>query len=125
MPNQHENASCSVRTAVSALVDGRGPGDVGLVVAETGNMMKRRYDEDHVVFDGRGVGDGGPSGSATESALGAYKSLRKTSLRVTVRRLRSRMTATSCGYTWVTGRWLRWPITMVCGVKYWFAILTM
>jgi hypothetical protein len=71
VPNQHENASCSVRTAVSTgsskvavqamWASGRG---------RNPNMMKRRYDDDHVVFDGRGVGDGGASGSATKAPRG-------------------------------------------------------
>src|ERR1700676_1075489 len=38
--------------------------------------------------------------------------VRNTSSRVTVRSLRERMISTSCPYTWVTGRWLRWPITI-------------
>jgi hypothetical protein len=37
-------------------------------VAEAPNMMKRRYEDDHVVFDGRGEGDGGPQRVSHESA---------------------------------------------------------
>ena len=39
-------------------------------MAEAGNMTKRRYDDDHVVLGGRGVGDGGPSASARKAPRG-------------------------------------------------------